>query len=60
MAKGFKWVRVQLPERLHDRMMKAKGASSWDDTIARALLTVLDGQAANDLSGDEHREVRRG
>lgn len=49
MATGFRWVRVQLPERLHRQMTKGKGAASWDLVVEEALAAWLDArrEAAN-------------
>ena len=41
MAKGYRWVRVQVPDGLHDRAMKKKGTASWDDIIVLALSVWL-------------------
>ena len=41
MAKGYRWVRVQLPQKLHDRVAKQKGRASWDEILEKALTTML-------------------
>jgi hypothetical protein len=48
MAKGYRWVRVQVPDGLHDRAMKKKGTASWDDIIVLALIAWL---------GSRHRRL---
>jgi hypothetical protein len=48
MAKGYIWVRVQLAERLHDRVSREKGKASWDDTVARALTQMFAAKVGND------------
>jgi hypothetical protein len=48
MAKGYKWVRVQIPVELHERVVRQKGRTSWDDTIVRALVAMLNATAGND------------
>ncbi len=56
MAKGYRWVRVQIAQLLHERVTKAKGQTSWDDTIVQALTAMLDAKADRDTA-DARKEV---
>jgi hypothetical protein len=47
MAKGYRWVRVQLPQKLHDRVAKTKGRTSWDEVIEKALINMVAGEEAD-------------
>jgi len=50
-AKGYRWIHVQLPERLHRAARKAKGATSWDGYAAKALTTQVGLDAGTSASG---------
>ena len=61
MATGFRWVRVQLPERLHRQASKRKGPVSWDHLIEEALVAWLESrrEAANDTMKETESILKR-
>ena len=48
MARGYRWVRAQIPARLHAQVSKKKGKTTWDEVVAKALASLL---------GDERKGV---
>jgi len=48
MARGYRWVRAQIPARLHALVSKKKGKQTWDEVVAKALASFF---------GDEKKGV---